>query len=173
MIDWYQDRKYSSIMPKKTNSFQGCSKGQKSGGQVVMRSAAATRRRLLICQNLGGQLPLPLLHPWFWSFVAVPPAKVQDLIFQTEKFIICHAYLSAIPFHHFHQEMVFCYQNYSDLLWVKLFYWWRKTFEIRGWRLRICKIFGITRTIYSNSERSEQIFVTECFFNLFLEFSHV
>ena len=35
--------------------------------------------------------------------------------------------------------MVFCYQNYSDLLWKKLFTWSR-TFEIRAWRLRICKI---------------------------------
>ena len=32
--------------------------------------------------------------------------------------------------------------------------------------LRIRKIFEITRTIYSNSERSEQLLVTECFFNL-------
>ena len=30
----------------------------------------------------------------------------------------------------------------------------------------------ITRTIYSNSERSEQFLVTECFFNLFLEVTH-
>ena len=27
------------------------------GGQVVMQRAATGRRRLLICQNLGGQLP--------------------------------------------------------------------------------------------------------------------
>ena len=39
-----------------------------------------------------------------------------------------------------------------------------KAFEIRGWRPRICKIFEITWTIYSNSERSEQFLVTECFF---------
>ena len=31
--------------------------------------------------------------------------------------------------------------------------------------------FEITRTIYSNTERSEQLSVTECFFNLFLEVS--
>ena len=49
-------------------------------------------------------------------------------------------------------------KNSSDL---------RKNFDIRGW---ICKIFEITRTIYSNSERSEQL-VTECFFNLFPEVS--
>ena len=47
-----------------------------------------------------------------------------------------------------------------------------KKFEFRGWRPRICNIFEITRTIYSNSERSEQFLVTECFFNLFLEVSH-
>ena len=35
------------------------------------------------------------------------------------------------------------------------------------------EIFEITRTIYSNSERSEQFLVTECFFNLFLEVSHI
>ena len=46
-------------------------------------------------------------------------------------------------------------------------------FEIRGWRPRICKHFEITRTICSNSERSEQFLVTECFFNLFLEVSQM
>ena len=40
----------------------------------------------------------------------------------------------------------------------KLFEWSRNNFEI-------------TRTIYSNSERSEQFLVTECIFNLFLEVS--
>ena len=57
--------------------------------------------------------------------------------------------------------------------WEKLFYWPRKTFEIQGWKPRICKIFEITRTIYSNSERSQQFLVTECFFNLFLEVSQI
>ena len=52
--------------------------------------------------------------------------------------------------------MVFCYQNCSDLLWEKNY-----------------KISEITRTIYSNSERSEQFLVTECFFNLFLEVSYM
>ena len=32
---------------------------------------------------------------------------------------------------------------------------------------------SVDRTIYSNSERSEQFLVTECFFNLFLEVSHI
>ena len=55
----------------------------------------------------------------------------------------------------------------------KMFYQLRKTFEIRGWRRRICKIFEITRTIYSNIERPEQFLVTECFFYLLLEVSHI
>ena len=33
--------------------------------------------------------------------------------------------------------------------------------------------FEITWTIYSNSERSEQFFITACFFNLFLEISQI
>ena len=33
--------------------------------------------------------------------------------------------------------------------------------------------FAITRTIYSNSERSGEVLVTECIFNLFLEVSHI
>ena len=49
----------------------------------------------------------------------------------------------------------------------------KKTVEIWGWRPRICKMFEIRRTIYSNSERSEQFLVTECFFNLFLDVSHI
>ena len=39
-----------------------------------------------------------------------------------------------------------------------------KAFEIRGWRPRIFKNFEITRTIYLNSERSEQFLVTGFFF---------
>ena len=41
----------------------------------------------------------------------------------------------------------------------KMFLWSRKTFEIRGWSLRIFNCFEITRTIYSNSERSEQFLI--------------
>ena len=57
--------------------------------------------------------------------------------------------------------LIFCYQNCSDLLWVKI------VLVIKKNNLQI------TRTIYSNSERSEQFLVTEWFFNLFLEVSHI
>ena len=43
----------------------------------------------------------------------------------------------------------------------------KKTFE------KFAKKFEITRTIYSNSERSEKLLVTECFSNLFLEVSQI
>ena len=42
--------------------------------------------------------------------------------------------------------------------------------EIRGWWPRICKKFEINRTICSNSERSEQFLVTECFLACFHDF---
>ena len=71
------------------------------------------------------------------------------------------------------QEMVFCYQNCFYLLWEKIVLVMEKTFESRGWKPRILKNFEIPRTIYSNSGRSEQLLVTECFFNLFLEVAHI
>ena len=43
---------------------------------------------------------------------------------------------------------------------IVLTYCEKKVFVI-GWRPRICKIFEITRTIYSEGERSEQFLVTE------------
>ena len=51
--------------------------------------------------------------------------------------------------------MVFGYQNYSDLLWEKIVQVIEKDLWIGGWRPGICKSFEITKTIYSNSERSE------------------
>ena len=43
-----------------------------------------------------------------------------------------------------------------------------KNFWIQGWRPRLCKNFEIT-----NSERSEQCLIIECFFNLLLEVSYI
>ena len=54
--------------------------------------------------------------------------------------------------------MVFCYQNWSHLLWERVVLLIEKK-----WRLRICKFFEITRTIYSNSERSDQFLETDFF----------
>ena len=71
-------------------------------------------------------------------------------------------------------NLVYSYQNCSDLLWEKIILLIEKNFwnfEAEG--PRIFKNFEITKTIYSNSERSEQFLVTECFFNLFLEVSHI
>ena len=70
-------------------------------------------------------------------------------------------------------EMVFCYQNCFDLLWKRNVLVMKKTVETWSWRPRLCKIFEITRTIHSNSKRSEYFLVIECFFNSFLEVSHI
>ena len=63
------------------------------------------------------------------------------------------------------------YQNCSDLLWKKLLY---VVFDKNFWSSRLkaenFQSFEITRTIYWNSERSEQFLVTECILNLFLDF---
>ena len=62
----------------------------------------------------------------------------------------------------------------NGILLPKLF--WstvRNKIEIWGWRPRICNIFEIITTINSNSERSEQVLLKECIFNLFLEVSHI
>ena len=55
------------------------------------------------------------------------------------------------------------------LFWPTVRKNWSSDPEIRDWWPRICKILEITWTIYSNSERSEQFLVRECFFNLLLE----
>ena len=63
--------------------------------------------------------------------------------------------------------MVFCYQNCSDLLWEKIVLVIEKNF----WNSRLN--FQNFQNFYSSSERSEQFLVTECFFNLLLEVSHI
>ena len=75
---------------------------------------------------------------------------------------------------HSEPEMLFCYQNCSGLLVRKNCSSDREKllkFEAEG--REFAKNFEVTRTIYSNSERSEQFLVTECFFNLFLEVSQI
>ena len=52
-------------------------------------------------------------------------------------------------------------------------YFIHKSYFVTKIVLVIEKIFEITRTIYSNSERPEQFLVAECFFNFFLEVSHM
>ena len=54
------------------------------------------------------------------------------------------------------EMMVFCLQHCSYLLWEKMFYWSRKTFEIQDWKLRISNNFEIAIVIYLNIERSEE-----------------
>ena len=64
--------------------------------------------------------------------------------------------------------MVFCYQNCSDILWETSDR--EKLLKSKAEGREFAKI---TRTIFSKSERSEHFLVTKCFFNLFLEVSHI
>ena len=51
---------------------------------------------------------------------------------------------------------------------------WEKLLKFEAEDREFAKILrSLFRTIYSNSERSEQVLVTECFFNLLLEVSHI
>ena len=70
-------------------------------------------------------------------------------------------------------EVVFCYQNCSDLLWEKNVLVIVKTFEIRGWRPRICKNFDITRTILFKQWKVITIFGDRMLFNVLPEVSQI
>ena len=89
-----------------------------------------------------------------------------------KKVLWCMAFSSEFHKLHFYVSMAFCYQNCSDLLWEKIDLVIEKKFANLRLKARICKLFEITWTIYSNSERSEQFLVTICFFKLFLDVSH-
>ena len=66
--------------------------------------------------------------------------------------------------------LVFCYKNCSDLPWEKNVLVIEKNF----WnsRPRICKIFEIIRTIYSNSERSDNFLTFPACFSIPIIFSN-
>ena len=99
----------------------------------------------------------------FWFFDFQKHWSKLKLVFLILKNQITNSTRMWSRFWPFINAQVFCYQNCYDLLWEKLSYWSRKPFEIRGLRPRICKIFAITKAIYSNRERSEQIFWQNAF----------
>ena len=81
--------------------------------------------------------------------ILIPPSSSPNDSLMMPSFIA--PFLTSMPpsgkFSMFHIHMVFSYQNCSS-----------ETSEIQGWKPRISKKFEITRTIYSNSARSEQFF---------------
>ena len=70
-------------------------------------------------------------------------------------------------------KLVLCYQNCSDLLWGKIDLAFQKNFWNSRLKAESFKNFEITKTIYWNSERSEEFFGNRMLFNLFLEVSHI
>ena len=97
----------------------------------------------------------------FYYIISTTYQKIGDLFWTVHIFGQCGAsILLKIPCA---KSMLFCFQNWSDLLWEKIVLVTRKTFEIWGWRPRICKFFEMTRTTHSNSERSDQFLKQNAF----------
>ena len=74
------------------------------------------------------------------------------------KFLVCLDLFERIKIDYKIPILISCYQNCFDILWERIVLVIEKIF----WnsRLRICKMFEITRTICSNCERWEQFSVT-------------
>ena len=73
------------------------------------------------------------------------------LAFKIRSFYYVVSSWMSVPIQNWYFISKIVFTNYEK----KMFSWSKKTFEIRGWRPRICNIFEITRTIYWNSERSQ------------------
>ena len=107
-----------------------------------------------------------------FSRKSVIKIKIQKPARRLEATECCYAYgaLHAV-------RIWYCYQNCSDLLWEKNVLVIEKKllkFEAEDREFaKFLRSLEIIRTIYSNSVRSEPFLVTECFFNLFLEVSHI
>ena len=144
-----------------------------------------TGKKMIVILQL---LSFFIITYWFGWNRTISTCKLSSTPNKTyELIVIQRPYtLSSMtsPLLHSQSNGDFCQKNLSHngILVPKLFWLTvrknsssdrKKPFEIRGWRPRVFKTFEITRTIYSNSERSEQFLVTECFFNLFLEVSQI
>ena len=113
---------------------------------------------------------------WRWTFSTTVKASLRNPTPASSPMLDTRVITAATESRNFKKGILFREEFRptvkSGILLPKLF--WpavRKncsTFEVRGWRPRIFKNYEITWTIYSNSERSEQFLVTECFFNMFL-----
>ena len=97
------------------------------------------------------------------------------------KFDLCYSIHSGLLYRKC-VEFLFCQTTLFNLLENSRRLGKRKKNEIEqmascGLMVRILQhffsfeLFEIIRTIHSNNEKSEQVLVTECFFNLFLEIS--
>ena len=101
-------------------------------------------------------------HPWARPNRANLLLKpVLDLLNTTRSFL---EWSTPCPSIFFHLILVFFMSFRDEIIY----------YDILGLEngILLPKLF-FTRTICSNSERSEQFFVAECFFNLFLEVSHI
>ena len=109
----------------------------------------------------------------WWLTLSFTKKKRKQIIWQLQNWMKWNGWQFGIFFHRktqpiFYDKKQWYFATKIVLIYCekKMFWWSRKILEIQGWRPRICKNFEITRTIYSNSERSEQFLVTECFFGI-------
>jgi len=104
------------------------------------------------------QLPDPKISRGVKKRKNVPTLRVLCLVSVT----LTHNSMTVFVL--VHRQMVFCYQNCYDLLWEKIVLLIEKNFWSSRLKTKNLQNFEISSgTIYSNSERSEQILVTECF----------
>ena len=116
---------------------------------LLTKSCAETNRSLILTIHKVRIFKKNILEPW------VIMAQVRDCI---------RRILASIVF--YFEKIESSWTKIISTLTIgillpKLFW---NIVRIWGWRPRICKIFEITRTIYSNSERSEQFLVKGWFF---------
>ena len=107
--------------------------------------------------NWWNSLELTSSHFWLFFLICLSVEHWQLAPIDLRKFLTREATL-----YYSGRNMVLCFQNCPDLLWDKIVLDIEKNF----WNLRLMaknlQNIQITRTIYSSSERSEQILVTEC-----------
>ena len=130
------------------------------------------------------KLKLDINHQHFFQIIDGPYASApkKDFMWRGALILVCICYLSNVVLTHFWRAVYNKVWCRNSILLTKLFWHTvrkncslqsRKTFEIWGWRLRICKIFEVTWTFFFKQWNSEQFLLTKCFLNLFLEVSQI
>ena len=132
------------------------------------------------CGNLTSFFSVANKQWCFFAYIFVNEQKKKTAVISLpirfyEYQIWSHEYSEGVnTLAEFETDLTCSWKNppINGILIPKLF-WSTVRKKISSDREKNSKIFEIIRTICSNSERSEQFLVTECFFNLFLEVSQI
>ena len=129
-------------------------------------------------------LPTPIISNDFSNHLLLPIFLTSFNFFRENKIKInftqnfYYSILVLLSLHFYFCRLKWLYLKEVFKKWyfvtkIVLTYCEKKLLKFEAEGREFAKMFDITRTIYSNSERSEQFLVTECFFNLFLEVSQI